>query len=540
MPQLTISKKLLAMLIIPLTIIAILISFSFYTLQKSNEVEQSFSEIDYPSLIIIGDARALMWQIRKATSDYRLNKYEGLKNSREPFEQAYVKLQKSLLSYEKILNDDGVDRRLWEQDTDLAKKYHDLAIQQMDMFDKGDLEGVKSISSQVRDTGGALQKSLVDHVQYNQDYVANKIEKNKKAHSNQVIFSTTAAVLGLALFIISGLLIRKSIITPINQLSSGIEIISNTLDFNKQIAISSQHDEIAITLTNFNDLITRLRESIGAVIGQGKNVAEFSTALTAAAGEASNLSSKQSDYSAGIASAIEQLTVSIDHINTQAQNLLTSAKQATHDANNGRKIIIETVTSIQSIELTTHKTSESLHELAKSAATIASTVGMIKDIADQTNLLALNAAIEAARAGEQGRGFAVVADEVRQLAEKTTQLTTQIDNLIKDIERSSSSSIDMMRQTEEQVRAGVEKAELASNAITHIGEGSQKATSMVNDVASAIHEQSAASNQIAQNVEQIAQMAEESNMAAQQGLNLANQLKQASDALWDSVSAYKI
>jgi methyl-accepting chemotaxis protein len=216
-----------------------------------------------------------------------------------------------------------------------------------------------------------------------------------------------------------------------------------------------------------------------------------------------------------------------------------SNKSGEHSTRGG-EIIHKTTSEMAQIAETVRQTSHTIEELGQHSNQISSIVQVIKDVADQTNLLALNAAIEAARAGEQGRGFAVVADEVRKLAERTSKATDEISQMIGSIQSSAHAAVTGMGSTVRQVDGGVALARQAGDAINQIKEGSGQVVVVVNDISAALAEQSAASNDIAVHVEKVAQMSEENSAAASKSASEASQLEALADTMRASVSRFKI
>jgi methyl-accepting chemotaxis protein len=180
-----------------------------------------------------------------------------------------------------------------------------------------------------------------------------------------------------------------------------------------------------------------------------------------------------------------------------------------------------------------------IQTLGEHSDQISAIVNVIKEIADQTNLLALNAAIEAARAGEQGRGFAVVADEVRKLAERTSKSTEEISAMISNIQIGTTGAVSSMEEGSTRVRDGVKMARQAGESMLKIRSGAEQVIASVSEIMSALKEQSIASGQVAGNVEQIARMTEQNNAEVQEIARTAEHLEQLAASLQSSVSQFK-
>ena len=254
-----------------------------------------------------------------------------------------------------------------------------------------------------------------------------------------------------------------------------------------------------------------------------------------------NQSAKQaSDAVSSTAAAIEELAVSVDHISQSSRDTEHSAKHATDLADHGAQLAYRASDEIQRVAGHVDQASERISGLVERSREIEGIARVIKEIADQTNLLALNAAIEAARAGEQGRGFAVVADEVRKLAERTGQATDQITTMIQAIHEDTASVVKGMEAVGPQVAVGVDIARQAGEALREINEATSVALGNVSDVSAATSEQSQASGSVARSVEQISSMLDESV----QSVNAANEnvrmLEKLASDLRQSVAQFRV
>jgi methyl-accepting chemotaxis protein/methyl-accepting chemotaxis protein-3 (ribose and galactose sensor receptor) len=240
------------------------------------------------------------------------------------------------------------------------------------------------------------------------------------------------------------------------------------------------------------------------------------------------------------ASAIEELAVSVDHISQSSRETEISASHATKLAEQGGQLVQRASDEIQRVAGQVDQASGRIAGLVDRSHEIGGIARVIKEIADQTNLLALNAAIEAARAGEQGRGFAVVADEVRKLAERTGQATDQITAMIRAIDDDTTSVVKGMEAVGPQVAIGVDIAKQAGEALREINDATSIALSNVSDVTSATSEQSQASGSVARSVEQISSMLDESAQSVQAANENVLVLEQLARDLRQSVARFKV
>ena len=299
-------------------------------------------------------------------------------------------------------------------------------------------------------------------------------------------------------------------------------------------------DEISELSIALNRLLDKLRSSLLGIVQSILRVAESSARLAQDSNQVAISSEQQSDSASKVAASIEEMTVSIARVSDRTGEAHLLSNQSGQYALEGDRVIGQTVDDINRIADSVGLASGRIQELQVNSAQIASIVVVIKEVADQTNLLALNAAIEAARAGEQGRGFAVVADEVRKLAERTTTSTKEIAAMIDAIGRGSEDAVDSMADAVDRVAHGVRRAGDASESMKKIGNGSHQAGAMVEEITSAIREQSQASNAIAGSIETIAQMAEGCSSAAKNSAQSAFELDQLAREMRSIVSAYRL
>jgi methyl-accepting chemotaxis protein len=240
-----------------------------------------------------------------------------------------------------------------------------------------------------------------------------------------------------------------------------------------------------------------------------------------------------------MAASVEEMAVSIDQVRDNAAEAHGISIEAGNISDAGAQVIHNAANEMRKISDAVQASSQIVEDLGKQSDQISSIVNTIKEIADQTNLLALNAAIEAARAGEQGRGFAVVADEVRKLAERTGLSTTEITDMVGRIQNGTKSAVSSMQAGVSQVGNGVELANQAGESINRIREGAERVTHVVNSISDSIREQSQAGNQIAQQLETIAQMSEESAAAVADTAKAARHLHSLSASLHTTVGQFR-
>jgi methyl-accepting chemotaxis protein len=302
----------------------------------------------------------------------------------------------------------------------------------------------------------------------------------------------------------------------------------------------SARDELRTVADSFGAMAVTLRDVIGELHRETEALTRSASSLVDNASRVSRASESQSEAAAGTAAAVEEMTVGVEEIARHAGSAEEISRDSGRLSESGGEVVARTVVEMQSIAQVVRESAQVIEELGARSGEISVMVSTIQQIADQTNLLALNAAIEAARAGEQGRGFAVVADEVRKLAERTSLATREISAVINGIQAGTGRAVATMQQGVERVQQGVALTSEAGASMGRIREGSSQVVQAVSDISLALREQSSASNEIARNVERIARMAEENSLAVNETAATANQLEGLAARLRQQVARFQV
>jgi aerotaxis receptor len=328
------------------------------------------------------------------------------------------------------------------------------------------------------------------------------------------------------------------VVKPVDEIKSHLsDLINGQMTGQVDISGRDEMGEILCAVQSTKVLLGSIIDQISSVSGHIDNRAKH---LTEAMSKVAEGSKSQSSAANFMMSAVEKMTASIDQIAENASDVRRISDNSTSLASEGGRVVRQVVDDMSKTNNAVMNTAHTMRNLGEQSDRIQNVVKVIKEIADQTNLLALNAAIEAARAGEQGRGFAVVADEVRKLAEKTARSTQEIAGMVDEIRGSTSHAISEMVATVEMVKAGSVMAGQAGDAIVQINEGVSRVLAGVEDISSSIREQSLASREIAENVESVARMSGENSRAIGDVFGTVGNLETLSGALDQSVRHFRI
>jgi methyl-accepting chemotaxis protein len=356
--------------------------------------------------------------------------------------------------------------------------------------------------------------------------------------------SSAAFILGAVLFSVAvagvfAFVLARSITQPLNLMQNAIAGIAKTGDLSQGIPYQGK-DEIGQTATAFDTFLGGVRKLVSETQANSSLLKRSSNDVNTVSRKVLSASDEQSEAASSTAASVEQMVVSISMVADHAKLVEQDGAQTRDHASTGVAIADEATKEIDQTAIAIGQSADMVASLNARSNEIGSIVKVIKEIADQTNLLALNAAIEAARAGEQGRGFAVVADEVRKLAERTARATAEISQMIDSIHGDTTAVVDGMEAAKTRVSNGVTLNAKVVAALQDINRVAEETAVKASEIARAIAEQSAASNQIARNVEKIAQMTEENTLAVKQAASSADELHRSAERMDELVRDYRV
>ncbi|MDD5390180.1 MAG: methyl-accepting chemotaxis protein [Gallionellaceae bacterium] len=350
--------------------------------------------------------------------------------------------------------------------------------------------------------------------------------------------SSGLMLLATLLLIVAAWTLSNTIVRPVRAACDAARAIAQG-DLKTRLP-GGRGDEVGELLTQLTRMRDNLFEMVYSIRGKAEILSEASTELSGAAGTAARSAEEQSESASSMAAAVEQMSVSIDQVGEHAHAAHALSKASGEASEQGGAVIHRAAAEMRGIAETVGNSANAIRDLESHSNEISAIVGVIKEIADQTNLLALNAAIEAARAGEQGRGFAVVADEVRKLAERTGNSTVQITQMIERIQSGAQKAVAEMEASMARVGEGVNTTHEAGNSVIGIQENANRVVQSVDDIALALKEQGVASQDIAKNVERIAQMCEQNSAVARKTSSSAQRLSETARQLRMDAARFQV
>ena len=408
----------------------------------------------------------------------------------------------------------------------------------MEIFKTGDRDGAldayaKTARPYIYGAIETLEKLVV--LQHNQMDSAYRTALEASAFYRLLLVVSGLFVLGFGAM--TFILLDRGITVP---LARGIDIADRLSRGELDIeVVVDRKDETGRLLGSMKNMAATWRGVVAQISNMAADLSAAATQLKSAADQMSRGASIQAERASMAATSSEEMSQTVLDVAKHAGNVSRSAEDTAETARSGEGVVMKAVAEVKEIASTVNESSQFVHSLGERSKKIGEIVGVINDIADQTNLLALNAAIEAARAGEQGRGFAVVADEVRKLAERTAHATSEIDTMIKSVQHEVARAVDKMGEATGKVDLGVKLSEEAGLALDTIVTSVDGLQGFMHQIASATEEMSSTSEEISKEIEQIATISRETSANSEQTAQASAEIAILSANLQNIVKGYR-
>ena len=534
-----ISLKLTLAFSIMVIFVVVMGGLSMKYLSDINRSLVDVSQNALPSVQYTGAIRAEALDFRNRETQLLVAK------DKKEMDELVAKLSATLANIKKYeegyfkLPSNDEEKKLYEIYKTQQALYLDSHTKFTAMIESGDHDGAMAYfrgegRKVFRDFLPAIDNLLQINIKTAEEANAYAEQQYSSALKQQIIIILIVVVLAVLL----SFWIVRGVVGQLQGLSGAMTEIQRDLDFTRRVPIQG-NDEVSETAMAFN----KLAESVHHVLknaGQASQMLiQMSHSLTASSRQVSEGSQHQSDAANSMAASIEELSTSMGELASTAQDARAHSEEAGGHAVTSGKVIENTVREVNSIATAIELAAGAIAELDQRSAEIGGIVQVIREVADQTNLLALNAAIEAARAGEQGRGFAVVADEVRKLAERTASATGEISSKITAIQKSAGVATSTMKGAVKQVGTGVEYAQEAGKTVEVIIGDAKMIEGEVQSISNSMSEQNIAGTQIATSVEKITTMVEQNNRAARQTNQQSQELQEIASNLRDEIGRFK-
>ncbi len=530
--QILIGSSILGMLLLAIV--------SYQQINKVYETTNYANVNVIPSILVLNQAALDFSRVRVRLYRHVLTQDEKkmaeIENSVHEGRKA---VEKALKDYEALLSDAN-DKKLLDANKTAFAEYNKSVDNTMAMSLQHQKDEARDALIKNVALAQKFNDALSAHMKYNSDIGkqwSDDAMTTKQSASMLAIGITLLCLTVLAVLGVTTLRILTTRISEANQIAERIAA-GNLGAIGSDAGKSS--DEVGRLVQSLEKMRGDLAATIGEVVKQADEVASSSDQLSAAAHQVAVSTEHQAQSTSSAAAAVEQLTVSIDHVGSSAEDATQRANEAGGMALSSGKEVDLAAQQIAKVADSVEHSSQQILVLSEQVQQIGNVTVVIREVADQTNLLALNAAIEAARAGEQGRGFAVVADEVRKLAERTTHSVQEIAGMISTIQDGAKAAVSSMQASSEVVGEVVAAASRASESMHGIRAATEVVGQSITGISDALGEQRSASIDLSRSVESIAQMSEENTSAVNSVADTANQLVNVSERLKGSVARFQL
>jgi len=538
--NLSLKTKIIAGFMVVTTLTIVLGTIAFVEVQTLSNSIDDLASNQIPSLKSLNSIVTDLNEIRRGEiqASFAHDDTAAVDKYRKRLDEKKTDIAKSTTDYDKM-DQTGEEKKSWNSAKQEIEHYISEATKTFELIRDGKspeaIEQVRGSSKQQFDDSAKVIANLIIYNNKEAQDSSTKSISDAKS-STIIVVSLLAACIVFSLII--SLTIARMIILPIRRLSLEVGKIAAG-----DLSVSVEHagnDEVGQLTRDVNTMVESLRSIIGQVHSTANQVATAASQLRSSAEQIATGAEEVATQAATVATASEEMSATSGDIAQSCQLAADSSHKASSKASTGAMVVDATVQVMGRITSRVNETARSVVSLGSRSDQIGEIVGTIQDIADQTNLLALNAAIEAARAGEQGRGFAVVADEVRALAERTTKATHEIAAMIKVIQVETKSAVAAMEEGVSEVEQGTIEAAKSGQALQDILEEINAVFMQVNQVATAAEEQTATTSEISCNIHQITDVVQGTVRGAHESAVAANQLSQTAEALQRLVGQFRL